>query len=124
MFHCESCSLDVDNKDVNDTDFEFSRTKGGNYKIIYAQKCRVCGGELAAGFSKREFVNICSEGDFKQHFSIEMGVMITSPQQRDRELKKRGMVVNSEAKEFRDSQKETMERASAGEFNNRTDSNS
>jgi hypothetical protein len=63
MFHCMSCMKEIDNKFMDDTDYDFIRAKDVQ-KIVYKQKCE-CGGEMKAGFAPEKRFAVCgANGDF------------------------------------------------------------
>ena len=74
------------------------------------------GNRITGKSAKGDFVNLCSEGDFRPFYSYDLGVQINSSSQLKKVLKNRGMVCLTDAREKRDYDKEMLERARSGEF--------
>ncbi len=98
-YYCTICGKDL-SVDYYRDNFDFKDVKG-RIVLVHNDKCD-CGGEIKAGFSKTDFINITSGGDFKKFYSPDLGCNVESSKQLDNELKNRGMVNLMESKEYRE----------------------
>lgn len=103
MFKCE-CGTILETVDTN----SFPKCSCGKVQTMANLKRCISRPSRKAD---KEFVNVCSAGDFKPYYSPDLGVYIDSHKKLRDTLKKRGMVCLTDSKDYRE--KEERMRAKA-----------